>query len=252
MFYLIGVGNKIKDINQETIEVLKEVDLVYLEFYTSFYENSIEELEDFLDKKIIKAKREVIEIEIDNILNKNFKKNIALLVTGDPLSATTHVDVLERCREKNIKYKVINNISIFTSIGRTGLQIYKFGKTTSIPFFNKKFMPQTPIKTYYENSSINAHTLFLLDIDPINNNYLKVNEALEFLLVTDFKNELDKGKKVVVCSKLNTKKEKIIYDTIENIIKKDKEKNLEPPVCLVIPSKLHFAEEEYLNHFKLK
>jgi len=259
MFYLIGIGNKKEDISFEGIDCIKEADEIYLEYYTSFYENNLEELSNFLGKEIKIADRELVEQKIDSILeykSKNRDKKVALLVIGDPLSATTHVDLLLRCKEKDINYKIINNISIFTLVARTGLQIYKFGKTTSVPFFSEKFKPITPLKILKDNLSIEAHTLFLLDIDPLNEKYLKAYEALSYLLDLskeneDYKKSIRENTKVVVCSKLNTPDEKIFYGELTKLVEFDKKNNLKPPVCIIIPGRLHFIEEDFLKSHEI-
>ncbi len=248
MFWLIGIGNSIKDINVKAIETLKKCDSVYMEYYTSFYYNKIEEIEKTIGKSIKTVDREFVEIQINKIIEYSREKNIALLVIGDPLAATTHIDLLDRCTEQEIKFGIINNISIFSLVARTGLQVYKFGKTTSIPFHSKKFMPSTPIRVFEENDSIKAHTLFLLDIDPINKKYLRIFEAIDFL--SSFKKKILK-RKIVACSRLGTPDERIIYGFAEKIRALDFEENLNPPVCLIIPSELHFMEEKFLSRFKI-
>lgn len=60
---------------------------------------------------------------VDTIL-KNAKENdIAFLVGGDPLSATTHTDLILRAVELKIPYKVVHNASIMNAIGSCGLQV---------------------------------------------------------------------------------------------------------------------------------
>jgi diphthine methyl ester synthase len=74
-------------------------------------------------------------------LNLAKSSNIALLVVGDPLSATTHTDLVLRCVSNQIPYTVIHNTSILTAIGMTGLSLYKFTPTLSIPFFTESWQP---------------------------------------------------------------------------------------------------------------
>lgn len=52
--------------------------------------------------------------------------DIAFLVGGDPLSATTHTDLILRAVELNIPYKIIHNASIMNAIGSCGLQVKFF------------------------------------------------------------------------------------------------------------------------------
>ena len=78
--------------------------------------------------------------------------------------ATTHADLLLRCTKKGIKYRVIHNVSILNAIGSIGINLYHFGQTVSIPFFNANWRPQSWFKKINQNFSIGLHTLCLLDI----------------------------------------------------------------------------------------
>ena len=256
---LIGIGYKKEDITFEQLKIIKKSKNVFLEYYTSFYEDDFNSLENFLNKKIEILKREDIEILIEEkVLEKAKKDEVSLLILGDPLIATTHSDLLLRCDEIKIKTKIYNNISVLNLVGKTGLNLYKFGKITSIPFYNEKFMPKTPFNYFLENSKINSHTLFLLDLKPDENKYLSISNALNFLLEIqkDEKEEknilIDENTKVVACSKLGFKDEKIIFSKLKNIIEFDKKNNLEPPICIIIPSLMNEIEEEYLKKFELR
>ena len=275
MLHLIGIGYNKKHINFEMHDAIKNCSQIYLEHYTSYYETDFNELSEFLGKEIEICSRETIESEIEEkILKPSKEKEIALLILGDPLVATTHTDLLLRCSKLNVEYKIYNNISVANLITRTGLQFYKFGRITSIPFFSEKFMPRTPFIIYSDNHRIGAHSLFLLDLDPNNENqeqnrehkqsYLKAFEALQFLLDIPkimIENEeieekdsqiIDEETTALICSRLGFSDENIIYDTIGNLIKLDKLKNFKEPLCIIIHGDLHDMEEKYLNNFKLR
>jgi len=135
----IGLGlNDEKDISIKGLEVIKKCDIVYLETYTSILQCSIKELEKFYGKKIIPANRDLVEKKAEETILKDSKeKEVAFLVIGDAMCATTHTDLLLRAKKSGIKVKINNNASIITAIGITGLEVYKFGKITSIPFENE-------------------------------------------------------------------------------------------------------------------
>ena len=269
--HLIGIGYKKEHINPEMLEIIKNSKEVFLEYYTSFYQTDFDELKNYLGKRINIVDRVVIESQIeDKIINPAKNDEISLLVIGDPLVATTHTDLILRCKELDVKSKIYNNVSIANFITNTGLQFYKFGKITSIPFYNEKFMPRTPYMVFLENQKINAHSLFLLDLNPSNDvaykgniKYLKTHSALEFLLkIPQIMLEMDEIEekdanlingetKAVICSRLGFDDAKIIYSTIDKLIEYDKENTLKEPLCVIIPSKMHEIEEEYLNLFKL-
>lgn len=54
------------------------------------------------------ADRELCESAIDEVLIEAKDKEIALLVVGDPLGATTHTDMLLRAKQFGVQTQVIN------------------------------------------------------------------------------------------------------------------------------------------------
>lgn len=87
-----------------------------------------------------------------------------------------------------------------------------------------------------DNNKINAHSLILVDIN------MKAREALEFLEKTAGKKKF-KLEKIVICSRLGCKDEKIYYARISELMAK----KIEAPFCFIISGKLHFLEEESLG-----
>jgi len=238
MLYIIGLGlNNEKDITVNGLEAVKKCDLVYLENYTSKLQVSVDKLEKLYNKKIILADREFVES--NKVLENAKDKNIALLITGDVFSATTHIQLILECRKLGIKYNVINNASILNAVGITGLELYKFGKITSIPFDNENI--KTPIEVLNDNLKLGLHTLFLLDLNPNKNKFMTINEAINYLIKNKIKNM-----KAVACCALGSENEIIKYDSLENL---QKQKFNKFPQCLTIPGKLHFVEEEMLKWY---
>ena len=126
--------------------MVKAADVVYLECYTSVLQCRQDVLESFYGKNVIMADREMVESKAEETILSDAKdKKVALLVVGDPLGATTHEDIIVRARDKNIEIMIVPNASIFSSIGATGLQLYKFGKTASIPFYSSEIPIDTPL-----------------------------------------------------------------------------------------------------------
>lgn len=78
-------------------------------------------------------------------------------------SATTHTDLLVRAsKEKGIKVECIHNASIMNAIAVCGLQLYNFGQTVSIPFFEENWRPDSFYDKIKFNSDHGMHTLCLL------------------------------------------------------------------------------------------
>ncbi|MBU4456823.1 MAG: diphthine synthase [Nanoarchaeota archaeon] len=245
MLYLIGLGlGDEKDITVKGLEIIRKCNFIYLEAYTSKLQVDIKNLEDFYGKKVIPADRELVEKRLDEeIISKAKENDVALLIIGDVFSATTHNAVLESAKEKEVEVKIIHNTSILTVVGDTGLSLYKFGKTASIPFDNAEV--EAPYDVLVENKDM--HTLFLLDLNPLADKFMTVKEAIEYLLVVEAKRkckEFDEESKCVGCAALGTDNAEIVYGTAKEVMKA---KLTKFPQCLIVPGKLHFMEEEFLN-----
>ncbi len=271
MLHLIGIGYKKEDITYEQLEKIKQSEEVFLEYYTSFYQDSFEDLEEFVGKKITICDRDDIESQIEKkILNPAKEKDISLLIIGDPLIATTHTDLLLRCKELGVEAKTYHNISIGNLITDTGLQFYKFGKITSIPFFNERFMPRTPFLVYHDNHKMGAHSLFLLDLNPSGDTaykgdekYLKAHKALQFLLdipqlmleqeeiLEKDAYSIDEEMQAVICSRLGFDDAKIVSGTIDELIEYDKKHELPEPLCVIITGDMHEIETDFLEQFSI-
>ena len=234
-FYLIGLGLDVRGISLHGKKIIKNCRKIYLENYTVDFPYTKKELEKELKIKVIDANREFVESEkiIDEA--KSAIGDVVLLVYGSPLMATTHMSLINKAKKLRVKYKIIESASIYDAICETGLHIYKFGKTASLPKWQKNFQPESFIDIIKENQSIKAHTLLLVDIG------LKFNDAREQLKKTEYK-----FYKLIICSQLGTNKSKIFY---EDIAKIDADK-IKAPYCIIIPSELHFSEEERLNDSK--
>ena len=189
-----------------------------------------------------------MEKHSDEIIDNAKKRDVALLVIGDALSATTHIDLIMRAKEKKIKIKVIHNASILTAVGITGLQLYKFGKTTSLPFDGH--MSRTAYSVIEQNRSLGFHTLILLDIVFDQERFMTVNQAIQLLL----DREKEENKDVFTTETLCIGCARLGSDTF--IVKKGTAKELSrfdfgaPVHCLIVPGKMHFMEEEALEQWE--
>ena len=236
-FYLIGTGMDKNSIPADALEILKTCDKIYLENYTVDFPYQIKDL-----KKAISHKPQAIStlsresVEDESILEKAKIQNVALLVYGDALSATTHMQLILEAKKQKIPYKIFHNASIMTTIAETGLQLYKFGKTTSMPNWEEHTnKPKSFANIIKQNQSIKAHTLILTDIG------LKIKPAIEQLTQS-----IPLKQKIIAISNAGTEKQKIFYDKPDNL----KNKNIEMPFALIIPTELHFTEKEFLENLK--
>ena len=241
MLYLIGLGLNIEGISQEAFEIVKRCKKIYLENYTVDFPYSKKELAEKIGKKILPADREFIESE--EIVDEAAKMDAALLIYGSPLTATTHISLINECKRMNIKYKIIYSASIFDAVAETGLQLYKFGKITIMPKWDEKknFTPDSFMEIIKENQSIDSHSLILADIG------LEFHDALNELKISAEKNSI-KLNKIILCQCLGTKNSKIFYGSLERFSGFD---SVRKPYCIIIPGKLHFLEKEMLENFLL-
>lgn len=168
VLFIIGLGLADEnDITLKGLQAIKSCEHVYLESYTSILmvPDYQERLEKLYGKPITVATREIVELQADDLLIEQSRtSNVAFLVVGDPLSATTHTDLILRARAQKIPVKIIHNASIMTAIGSSGLQGYNFGQTVSIPFWTAEWKPDSWLERIGENLRIGCHTLCLGDI----------------------------------------------------------------------------------------
>ena len=233
-FNLIGLGLGKNSITAEALETLKKCDEVYLEGYTVDFPYTSEELSKSLDTKLEVLPREKVEDE--SILVNAKEKNIALLVYGDSLSATTHTQLVLACKQQKIPFEIYHNASIMTAIAQTGLQPYKFGKTSSMPSWTDSWKPDSFMEYIKENKSIGAHSLLLVDIG------LDLEKAKEQLMIA-FSNYKVKLDKIILVSNIGTENQKIIYVNLEN-----SPEEIPKPFCFIIPGKLQEMESEFLDY----
>lgn len=240
MLYLIGLGLSADSISTEGLEIVKKCKKVYLETYTVEFPYSFQHLEEIIGKKLHLADREFVESL--KIIDEAKKLDVALLIYGNPLMATTHVTIVQESALSGVKCKVVHNASVLDAVSLTGLQIYKFGKIASMPKWDekKKFTPDSFMNTVKDNQSIGAHSLILVDIG------LQFPDALNELKISAKAQEVSLSK-ILVCQQLGTKNQKILYRPLSEL---EEFTGVKAPFCFIIPGKLHFVESEYLESLK--
>ena len=248
MLYFIGLGLfDEKDISIRGAEILKTVDVIYAEFYTaSLFGGSINSLEELLGVEIDILNRE--EVEDENILLIEAEnKDVAFLSAGDPLIATTHSDMMIQARKMNIKTRVVHSASILSAApGIAGLQAYKFGKVTTIPFTEANYFPYSPYLNIKSNLENGMHTLVLLDIQAHLKRYMTAIQGLEYLmLVSEKRSEhtITLDTLAVVVARAGAPNPVVRADKIRNLLEEDFGGPLH---SIFIPSDLHFVEAEAL------
>jgi diphthine synthase len=248
MLYLIGLGLKVNHLTLEAIETIKNCDSVFVEVYTSQYsEGFIKELKQLTGKNIMELNRIEIEQNFESALLSAGKNNIGLLIFGNPLTATTHIQLLLDAKEKGIKYKVIPGISITNMVAESGLDEYKFGRTITICYHIEGFEPESFYDQIIENQKLNLHTLCLLDIkkDQTPQKMMNSREAIEVLEKIAEKRGEHKKFKYIALLGMGSEKQKIIAGRDE--IMNSKEIYELFPQTLIVSGKMNEKEKEVIE-----
>lgn len=231
------------------LQEIKGADIVYAEFYTSVVlDLKLSELEHLVEKCIKVVGREIVEQHPEEILKNALSKKVAFLVPGDPMAATTHVDLRLRAAKAGIETKIVHGASIISAApGISGLHSYKFGRSATIPFPDNP--SQTPYEVLAENKKRGLHTLFLLDIRAEQKKIMSANEAIEILLRLE---ERLGGKffipstLAVVVARAGSDDSLVLANSAARLLEMDFG---DPPHVLIVPGKLHFVEKEALEIF---
>lgn len=237
------------DISLRGLEEVRKADKVFAELYTSLMSGlSIQKLEKLVKKKISVISRQVLEEEEGKRILQGAEKGKAVfLVPGDPLIATTHVDLRIRAEKMGIKTRIIHGASIISAvIGLSGLQNYKYGRSVTVPFPEKSFVPETPYVVIQINRRMGLHTLCFLDIRAEEKRYMTIKEGLQSLLTIEKRKEnhvITPETLIVGIARAGSEEPTVKAGFIGDVM------NYEfgaPPHTLVFPGRLHFMEAEAL------
>ncbi len=231
-----------RDLSWRALDEAHACDILFAEFYTSALRGTtVERLAGRIGKPIAVLHREDVESGVV-FLREAATKRVGFLVPGDPMMATTHVDLRLRAEAAGIRTRIVHGSSIFTAaIGTLGLQAYKFGRTTTIPIPESGFRPASPLDAIRANRAQGLHTLVLLDLRE-DGRFLSANEAIRYLL--------DLGgdtfpPETLVCAVggAGSPNPVVRADRAARLVDAD----LGPPLhCLVVPGALHYMEREAL------
>jgi len=237
-----------KDISLKGAEEIKNSDKVFAEFYTAILAGSeLNKVEKTIGKKIEVLSRQETE-KGNKILDDSETKNVVFLTCGDPMSATTHIDLRLNASKMGIKTNIIHGSSIFTAVpGLLGLQNYKFGRTTTLAYPEKDYFPTSPYNVIDLNKKLGLHTLVLLDIQAEKKRFMTANEAIKILLEMEEKikkNIFKQDSILCVVARAGSNEPVLAAGFIKDLIDRD----FGPPLhTIVVLGKLHFMELEALK-----
>ncbi|MFQ5919214.1 MAG: diphthine synthase [Thermoplasmata archaeon] len=248
---LIFIGLGLHDERGLTVrarEEGRECEILFVEFYTSrMMGASLGKLESTLRREVRVLSREEVE-EGGIVLEAAGNGKVGLLVAGDSMAATTHVDLRLRAHRLGIPTRVVPGVSALTAAaGALGLQHYKFGRTTTLPLREAGFEPTTPYDVLEANRDAGLHTLALLDLKE--ERLMTPREGLEYLLEVEdrlARGVVDPEGLACIAGSLGSSKPVLLADRLGMLRKADPG----PPLhVLVIPGPLHFMEVEALTAF---
>jgi len=249
---LVGLGlHDEKDVTVRGLEEIRSADVVFSERYTSrLCEGAISRLSETTGREIRMLTREDVE-DATVILEACKGRRTALLVVGDPLTATTHIDLRLRAEKDSIETAVVHAPSVLTAVpGLLGLQHYKFGRVTTLPFPQKGHLPTSPCEMIIDNLERGLHSMVLLDIDSENDRYMTANEGMRFLREMSSKLEradvISSETLVCVVARAGAPDCIVAAGRLEDMELRDFG---QPLHTIVVPGNLHFMEEEALQTF---
>ena len=252
MLTFIGLGlYDERSVTVEGREALRAADRVFAEFYTSRLVGAdVDDLAAYHDVEIEVRDRAGVEQDPEPILEAAASGDAAFLTAGDTMISTTHTDLRLRAEERGIDTRVIHGVTAQSAASSlTGLQNYRFGKATTLPFpyaHGGDDVPASVVETIEANRERGLHTVVYLDIkvgtgptgpDPDLEEYMTADVAAE-LLAEGWRDEL-----AVVVARAGSPDAVVAADRLSVLA--DREFG-DPLHLLVIPGDLHHVEADAL------
>lgn len=247
----IGLGLRgLGGLTLEGLEKARKADKIYVELYTSpLAEFSLEKLAELTGKKPVLLAREDLEDKGGEAVLRDAEQGwVAFMAPGDPLIATTHVDLRIRALRRGITVEVVHAPSIYSAAASiSGLQAYKFGRTVTIPFPQPGYQPETPYDVVKENLSRGLHTLLLLDYRAEEGRWMTVREGLEYLASIEKRRGegvAHEGRLVVGLAGVGGCDVEVYGGSLKRMLS---QKFTLKPQTIIVPGSLHFMEAEALK-----
>jgi diphthine synthase len=251
MLWFVGTGiDGYRGLTIAALEVLRKCEIVYIERFTSaLSEEDIKGLNSLLEKPTEPVQRWFVEDGRD-IIESARTKDVALVTYGDPLIATTHSELRSRAARNSIKTAVLHSASgIASTIGESGLHVYKFGRMVTI--MSEFHSAITVYDTIFQNLLVGSHTLILTEYSYNDESktpfFLNPSSVFNMLLDAEGTHKqqiISEDTFAVVASRVGMKDQKIISGKIRSL------KQLEfgmGPHSVIITGTLHFTETQALD-----
>ena len=158
---LVGMGpGRCEMMTQEAINAARLADHRRYEAYTAlWHQDELDKLEEQVGS-ITKVMRPEIE-DATELLELAKSSLVAVMIVGDPLQATTHVDLQLQANVMGVTCKVMHGISITTILsGAIGLSNYKFGRSTTLTYHMEVGSQHLPRSDCLKSIPRTSHSCF--------------------------------------------------------------------------------------------
>lgn len=246
---LVGLGLfDDSDMSLRAVKVAHAADTVFAEFYTSALPGAdLERLVQRLGRPVRVLTREDVEQRADTVLDAAARGTAVLLVAGDPMAATTHVDLRLRAEARGIRTRLVHGASIVTAaFTELGLSVYKSGRVTTIEWPHGDYFPTSPYDAVRDNLRAGLHTLCLLDIRAEERKYMTADEGCRLLLRYEeerHEGALGPGTLACVVARAGSPDCARRAGELGDLAREDFGAPLH---CIVLPGQMHFMEAEAL------
>ncbi len=254
--FLVGLGLGKNEISLLSLETIKRCEFLFAETYTAALPDGyLEEIEEMTGKKVKMLSRSDLEEKVKGTVAFAKGSDVAILVPGDPLIATTHGIAINEAKAQGIEVKVLHAPSIFSiAIGESGLGVYKFGPIATIPFWYGSYKPASFLDLISRNLEAGQHTLALLDIEQKTARPMRADEAREILLAalkTNPKGNISVKTRVLLLANIARDDASITCTTIGELGSESAQRLSGKMLSIIFPGKTSFAEEESLSRICL-
>jgi diphthine synthase len=246
MLTFVGLG--LYDERSVTVagrDAIRAADRVFAEFYTSHLVGAdVETLEEYHGVDVEVRDRAGVEQDPTPVLDAAASGDAAFLTAGDTMISTTHVDLRLRAQERDVDTRLVHGPTASSAAsGLTGLQNYRFGKATTLPFpdaHGADGVPGSVLDTVADNRERGLHTLVYLDIKAEQDRYMSASHAAD-LLATHGEDRL-----AVAVARAGGPDPVVAADRLSALAARDFG---DPLHLLVVPGDLHHVEADALRAF---
>jgi diphthine synthase len=249
MLTFVGLG--LWDERSVTVEgrdALREADHVFAEFYTSKLAGAtVADLEASHDIDVEVRSREGVEQDPGPILDAAEAGDAVFCTAGDTMIATTHVDLRLRAHERGIETRVVHGTTAAAAAASlTGLQNYRFGKATTLPFpyaHGGDEVPESVLDTVDANRERGLHTLCFLDIK-VDHELAEDDEYMTASTAAGLLTEAGRGDELgVAVARAGSPDPVVAADRLAPLAGREFG---DPLHLLVLPGELHYIERDAL------